>query len=217
MTRNSGRQYRDSIRRWIILLMAGFFVLAPLSVWAGGGGESGGQQGGVRKVRIILDGWAISDVPFRQLAEKYSALNPGLEIVIEPTPGAWGTKVAAQQKAGKLEWSAAGITMPFLDLYGAVRTNSVVAVDTLVASSTLQEASGILDDLLPVLRQDGSYDGKFYMIPYSVENIMMHYRTDYAAAAGIKEAPRSWEELYQACVAVKKSMEAAGRKDVYPV
>lgn len=217
MTRKTDGVSRFTCRTGFVLLVAMIMGLAPVLAWAGGEGESDSQPGGVRKVRIILDGWAISDVPFRQLAEKYSALNPGIEIAIEPTPGAWGTKVAAQQKSGKLEWSAAGITMPFLDLYGAARTNSAVPIDGFISTSKLAESKGLLDDLLPVLRQDGSYDGKFFMIPYSVENIMMHYRTDYAAAAGITKAPRSWDELYQACVAVKKSMEAAGRKDVYPL
>jgi ABC-type glycerol-3-phosphate transport system substrate-binding protein len=170
-----------------------------------------------KKVRFIIDAWALGEVPFREMAKKYTALHPGLEIVIEPTPGSWGTKVAAQQKAGKLEWCAAGIIQPFLWLSSSVKSDSIVALDPWLAASQEPGAAQVLGDLLPAIRADSSMDGKLYLFPYSVENITLQYRKDYFDAAGIKAPPRSWDELYQACVAVKKSLAAAGRKDVWPL
>jgi ABC-type glycerol-3-phosphate transport system substrate-binding protein len=170
-----------------------------------------------KKVKFIIDAWALGEVPFREMAKKYNALHPELEIIIEPTPGSWGTKVAAQQKAGNLEWSAAGILQPFMFLSGAVKTKSIQALDPYLKASKEPGAAAILADILPAVREDSSMDGRFYAFPYSVENITMQYRKDYLDAAGIKTAPRSWDELYQACLAVQKNMSGAGRKDVVPL
>ena len=169
-----------------------------------------------KKVRLIIDQWAF-EAPFREMAKRYTALHPELEIIIEPTPGSWGTKVAAQQKAGNLQWSAAGILQPFLFMAASVKTNSIQAFDPYILASKEPGASEVLSDMMPSIRADSSMDGKLYAFPYSVENIAMQYRKDYFDEAGIKTTPRTWEELYQAGLAMKKNFAATGRKDIWPL
>ncbi len=169
-----------------------------------------------KKVKFIIDSWALGEAPFRDLAKKYNVLHPEVEIIIEPTPGSWGTKVAAQQKAGNLEWCSAGIIQPYMYLYASVRQKSIQALDPYLMASKEPGAAAVLADMLPTVREDSSMDGKLYLFPYSVENVMVQYRKDYLDAAGVKTFPKTWEELYEAAKAVKRSMEAAGRKDVIP-
>lgn len=198
------RERSSSFRRMVLFVLA-LVVLVP-----------GLMAAPAKKVKFIIDGWALGEAPFRDLAKKYNALHPEVEIIIEPTPGSWGTKVAAQQKAGKLEWCAAGIIQPYMYLQAAVSQKSIQALDPYLKASKEPGASAVLTDMLPSVREDGSMDGKLYLFPYSVENVMVQYRKDYLEAAGVKTFPETWEELVEAARAVKKSMEAAGRKDVVP-
>ncbi|MBA3779639.1 MAG: sugar ABC transporter substrate-binding protein [Chloroflexi bacterium] len=47
-------------------------------------------------------------------------------------------------------------------------------------------------------------DGNLYSVPWYVETRVLYYRTDLAEAAGITEAPKTWEELKAMAVALKE-------------
>lgn len=48
-------------------------------------------------------------------------------------------------------------------------------------------------------------DGKMYGVPYTADVTMMYYNKDILAEVGITEPPKSWSELYDACVKVTKT------------
>ncbi|MEL4358273.1 MULTISPECIES: ABC transporter substrate-binding protein [unclassified Luteococcus] len=66
------------------------------------------------------------------------------------------------------------------------------------------------DGYLPSAVDTGSYFGKLYAFPYASDSAMLYYRKDLLDKAGVKEAPRTWEEMKAACAAVKKLPEGKG-------
>src|SRR6185295_16119724 len=64
-----------------------------------------------------------------------------------------------------------------------------------------------------------TFAGKQYGVPYSYYQIGFYYRRDLLDSAGIKQAPRNWDELVAACRALKATgltAFAIGTKDLWP-
>jgi multiple sugar transport system substrate-binding protein len=49
-------------------------------------------------------------------------------------------------------------------------------------------------DFLQNTLDTGTYDGKLYSVPFMVHNLVLYYRTDLFAAAGITEPPQTWDQ-----------------------
>src|SRR5215203_6896741 len=149
-----------------------------------------GQPGAVpgvqgNTVRILLPSWATAEMPFDTAAREFNEANPGSDVQIQTAGEGWDTKVMSQIASDTLEWSGAGIaSSASSSLPRWILTEMIQPVDDLIAASPVDGAATMLDDLLPVLREASSYEGKFYGIPYSFENISFNWRTDYLAAVG---------------------------------
>ncbi len=64
-----------------------------------------------------------------------------------------------------------------------------------------------------------SLDGRQFGIPYAYYHLGFFYRSDLFQAAGISAAPRTWDELKEACRALKRigvTAFAIGTKDFWP-
>ena len=71
----------------------------------------------------------------------------------------------------------------------------------------------MLSDMLPTLVTASTYEGQFYGIPYSFENISFNWRTDYFEAVGATEAPKDLEEWMAVAQALK---EWGADQQIYP-
>ncbi len=69
----------------------------------------------------------------------------------------------------------------------------------------------ILGGMMPGSRDNLSFDGVLYGIPYSLNVNMIHYRTDVFADAGITEPIKTWEQLEEVCAVLKE------KTDLYPI
>lgn len=62
----------------------------------------------------------------------------------------------------------------------------------------------ILDDMLPIIKEMVSIDGKTYAIPLLSEpSMLLYYRKDLLEAGGYSEAPKTWQELLDMSNALK--------------
>lgn len=160
-------------------------------------GQAGAAAGtsSVPTVRILLPSWATSEMPFDTAAREFNEANPNVNIVIQTTGEGWDTKVMSQIASDTLEWSGAGIaSSASSSLPTWILTGMIQPLDDMIAASKIEGADKMLTDMIPVLREASTHEGKFYGIPYSFENISFNWRTDYFDAVGMKEAPKDWTE-----------------------
>lgn len=158
---------------------------------------------GEKLVRVLLSSWAVAEIPFDLAAREFNDAHPGVRVQIQTTFEGWETKVIAQIRDGTLEWSAAGILTPFLDMTRWVATEMIQPMDDFIAASEEPGAAELLTDMLPVVKADSSYEGKFYSVPYSFENITFNWRVDYFNAVGAQTAPETWDDWLRIALDLK--------------
>lgn len=67
-----------------------------------------------------------------------------------------------------------------------------------------------LEPFLPSTIEQSRYRDTLYALPLSTDAGMLYYRTDLLTAAGITEVPKTFDEIAEACAAVKAIPEGAG-------
>jgi N,N'-diacetylchitobiose transport system substrate-binding protein len=159
---------------------------------------------GDKIVRILLSSWAVGEIPFDASAREFSDAHPGTKIQVQTEFEGTETKLLAQINDGTLEWSAWGILTPFLDMKRRTATKMIQPMDDYIASSKEKGAADMLKDMIPAVKEDGSFEGKVYSIPYSFENITYNWRVDYANAVGMKTAPETWDDWLKVAIELKK-------------
>ncbi len=155
-------------------------------------------------VRVLLSSWAVGEIPFDAAAREFTDSHPGIRVQVQTTFEGWDTKVIAQINDGTLEWSAAGILTPFLDMKRWTATKMIQPMDDYISASKEKGADKILTDMIPAVKADASFEGKVYCIPYSFENITYNWRVDYAKAVGVTEAPATWDDWLKVAIELKK-------------
>src|SRR5687767_11073531 len=133
---------------------------------AGASASTGAEK---KEVRIMLSSWAVNEVPFDQMAKAFSESHPDIDIKIDSSDD--NTKLIAQIASGKVDWSGYGIISPFLDIVSNVSSGLIQPLDELIAVSKEEGGSALIDDMIPSVRADASYEEKLYIVPYSFENI----------------------------------------------
>ena len=56
-------------------------------------------------------------------------------------------------------------------------------------------SKNVIDDLFPVHKNYGTFDGKLYAVPHSNDLRCLYYRTDLFKQAGIQKAPETWDDM----------------------
>jgi ABC-type glycerol-3-phosphate transport system substrate-binding protein len=181
---------------------------APVTAPSGtDGGEAQSSTGAEKnEVRIMLSSWAVAEVPFDQMAQEFSAKRDDVQIIIDSSDD--NTRLVAQIATGTVDWSGFGIISPFLEIVADVSSGLIQPMDDLINVSAEEGASTLIEDLIPSVRADASYEDELYIVPYSFENITFNWRNDYFAEIGATERPQTWDDWYEAAVAVKAWGEA---------
>lgn len=202
------RQYtRRSFLKLAATGAAGALVAACQPVVMQPAGEGGAQPAapGEKVVRILLDSWAMAEMPFDQYAREFSETHPGVRIQLQSTFEGYDTKVLAQINDGTLEWSAAGISSSASSsLPRRILSGMFQPMNDYFAASQEPGADQVLSDMIPTLRKASEYEGKFWGLPYSFENISFNWRTDYFSGVGATDAPKTWDELLTLARELKK-------------
>lgn len=176
------------------LALAILFSLSLVGLAASHGRGAGAASPVI--VRISVDSWVLEELPLKKLAQQYSQIHPGVNIVIEPALGTWDTKALAQIKqTGHPLWDAHFVTSPFADLDAHLAEGLFQPFDPYLKASPEKGAQQLKSAMIPSLLADGTRSGYLYSIPYSVEIVGMEYRPDLMAMAGVTAPPKTWAEL----------------------
>ena len=177
---------------------AGALVAACQPVAMQPAGAPAAQPAGAQEkvVRILLDSWAMAEMPFDQYAREFAETHPGVKIVLQSTFEGYDTKVLAQINDGTLEWSAAGISSSASSsLPRRILSGMLQPMDDYFAGSKEPGADQVLKDMIPTIRKASEHEGKFWGFPYSYENISLNWHVDFLSEVGATEAPATWDEL----------------------
>ena len=165
---------------------------------------------GAKTVRILLDSWAMGEMPFDQYARQFNEAHPNVNIQLQSTFEGWDTKVMAQISAGNVEWNAGGIaSSASSSLPRWILSGMIAPMDEYIQGSGEKGASDVMKDMIPTILSASQHDGKFWGFPYSFENISFNWRTDHFAAVGAKAAPATWDEW----LTIARELKKWGAKD----
>lgn len=150
--------------------------------------------------------WGEAQAPaMQQMADDFSAANPGVSITVEVTPFA--------QYWTKLETQATGNTLP--DVFWMNGPNAqVYAPNGLLEPVTSLVESGAVDpsNYPEVLNELYTIDGVQYGVPKDFDTIGVWYNKDILARAGVAEPSPdwTWADFQSAAKAVSDALEDEG-------
>lgn len=107
---------------------------------------------------------------------------PGIDQQIAPVAGFDTSKFVAEAKNQMSTWDLYIGATPFVDMAGLVKTGAVEPWDPYIPKD-------VLDDILPALREESTYDGKLYHWPFLIDVIVQGYNTALTSKAGIPDDP----------------------------
>jgi multiple sugar transport system substrate-binding protein len=162
-----------------------------LALLACGGGAAGDAP---------LELWALGreGEVVEQLLPGLEARHPGLRVRVQQVP--WN---AAHEK---LLTAYVGGAMPDLFQVGNTWIPEFVALGALEPLDARIGASPLLDrgDYFEGILDTNVVDGRTWGVPWYVDTRVLFYRSDVLAAAGVAEAPASWEAFREALERVRR-------------
>ncbi len=136
-----------------------------------------------------------------ELVRKFEAANPDIHVEL--------IRDNAQNYYDKLTTSILGHSAPDI-----ARVEPPKAVQYIVAgyAAPLDDyiPSGMRSQLFPGTIQPLIRDGKLYGLPQDVAVLVLFYRTDMFAAAGISRPPRTWDELLSSAKKLTRTPDQYG-------
>ncbi|MEW5816082.1 MAG: ABC transporter substrate-binding protein [Spirochaetota bacterium] len=168
------------------------FLVSWLVTAAFGGGKQEAEVETGKK--ITLDFWNYWDGKngevLKSLLEEYQTANPN--ITITNIFIGWGELLP------KLQTASAGGKMPDLAAVDLVWMPKLAGSGALTVLNDSIKKSGLdIKDFYPELLKVSRYNGNYYSLPVSTNNLELFYNKDMFRAAGleINKAPKTWAEL----------------------
>src|SRR5690606_37728182 len=92
-----------------------------------------------------------------------------------------------------------GVT-PFLEMTAMAESGTIEPWDPYLPE-------GVLEDLHPAIREEGTYNGQLYVWPFLLDVIVQGWNADQVAKAGLdpEVAPKNWDEFIANAQKVKDS------------
>ena len=148
---------------------------------------TGTGEGGT--IRLWLNGVADTpDAMVEYAVAEFNKIHPDVKVVLERQQ--WDGIVERQTTA------LSGSDAPDVVEFGNTQVQAFEAAGALVdLTDRMAELGG--DDLTPGMVEAGTYDGKFYGVPYLAGSRIMIYRTDLFEESGI-EIPTTLDEMVAA-------------------
>ena len=154
-------------------------------------------------VELTAASWVIQEWKLPDWVAQYNKMG-GPKINLTQQVDGWDTKVLAMIRQGDVLWDGVGIMTPFVDKVKWVETQMIQPVDALIQSSTASDAKSIVGDWVPTIKDDISYKGKLYGIPYSVEAIGQMWLTEFLDGAGVSGNPATWSDTLNATLKINE-------------
>ncbi|MBA2519221.1 MAG: extracellular solute-binding protein, partial [Chloroflexia bacterium] len=157
----------------------------------------------------IITETTVADTGSMEATAIYNEANAGEpQIVLEPTPPGWESKVLPQIQDGEVRWSGSGY-IPYFDQFRTVRSGLAAPLEEYLAASDLpwgQEQAELY--FTPRIYEGLLLDGVQYYLPMKVNVHMAGWRQDYLEAAGYETMPATWDEVDEMLPRIREAMAA---------
>lgn len=165
----------------------------------------------VAEVTLVYSDWQLAEpVWSKSLKEafaEFEKLNPDIKIKAEPVAlGQRDTRYTTALRAG------AGPDVFALDANPIKRYIKEGWVKDLTPF-IVKEGPAYIADWYPALLGPVTEGGKYFGLPKNISPIMLTYNTELLAAAGIKQAPKTWAEFREASKKMTLATKAGGPVD----
>lgn len=121
-----------------------------------------------------------------------------LNAEVAPTQGFGIDRFVAEARDQMSTWDAyIGVT-PFLEMIQLASSGVIEPWDQYLPE-------GLLDSMIPAIREEGSYDGSFYVWPFLLDVIVQGWNSSLVESAGLdpEVAPTTWDEFIANAQAVQ--------------
>jgi multiple sugar transport system substrate-binding protein len=168
-------------------------TLAPVTVLAvvltacapGGGGTNEGSNEGDGSITVGVEAGSPWEAFYKKHAPEFTE-ETGIEVEILAVPHAnMRQQFLSDAVSGEGAYDVYTVDQPWVPEFAD--KGYLVDVSDRLAEDDRQ-------DFLPHTLDTDSYEGKLYGLPFMVHNLVLYYRTDLFAAAGIQAPPTTWEE-----------------------
>ena len=107
---------------------------------------------------------------------------------IAPVAGFDTSRFVAEAKSQMSTWDLYLGATPFVDMAALVKTGAIEPWDDYIPKD-------VLDDILPAVREESTFDGKLYHWPFLLDVIVQAYNEKLTTDAGLPDtAPVDWDE-----------------------
>ncbi|MBA2520266.1 MAG: extracellular solute-binding protein [Chloroflexia bacterium] len=123
-----------------------------------------------------------------------------LNAEVAPTQGFGFDRFVAEARDEMSTWDMyIGVT-PFLEMIQLANSGVIEPWDSFLPE-------GLLESMIPAIREEGSYDGGFYVWPFLLDVIVQGWNASLVEAAGLDPAvaPTTWDEFIANAQAVQDS------------
>jgi multiple sugar transport system substrate-binding protein len=146
---------------------------------------------------VTIDGWIpASHTPIADVDADFTATFP-----LAPTPPAFDYNVMMADLAKATStWDAYVGATPFFELIQFADSGAIEPWDTYLPA-------GVLDDLPPAVRAEGTYDGKFYMWPVLLDVVVQSWNGAILERAGLDPdaLPTDWDAFIANAATIQSS------------
>ncbi|REE99811.1 ABC transporter substrate-binding protein [Thermomonospora umbrina] len=190
------------MKRQLIGGSAAALALALALGACGSGDDDGGTAGGDGRGPITFATGKDLTGTIQKLAAKWNAEHPGekVRIVELPEDGDQTRQQLVQNAQIKS------------DAYDVIRLDAVWTAEFAARRWIVELPEAPLDPgtFMATALETGRYRGKLYAAPWLTGTGILYYRKDLLSAAGVKEPPKTWAEMFAACDKVRETPEGEG-------
>lgn len=141
--------------------------------------------GGARPLTPTFYAWMDTNHPgIKQFTEQFGNTN----FQIAPVEGFGVQRFIAEAKNQQSTWDVYGGTTPFVEMVQLIKTGAIEPWDPYIPQK-------VLDDMIPAVRAECTYDGKLYAWPFLLDIITSAYNASIVTKAGLPDkTPADWDE-----------------------
>lgn len=188
-----------------LLVVLGLVTLELVSV------KSGKTTSGKPIIRVACASWQKGEMPIEDFLAAYQKLHPEIQLELKVMPPASGNKLSLLWRNGETPYD---VIIAFADeeIHNFIRQGLLVDVQEFL---TEQQIEAFIPASLAGSTVEKSHVRQLYMVPLSVEIMVLNARQDLLQKRGLNQAPLDWETFRQMALKMK-SLEVDGRT-VWPI
>jgi ABC-type glycerol-3-phosphate transport system substrate-binding protein len=177
-------------RRTVLTRAAALGLSAPVAAALAQASMRTALAGDENVLEVTSYDWQYTNHP--GLTDFVARFNETVPTEAEIAPSAnFSTDVFLSEAAEQQStWDLYTAVTPFLEMIQLVNADVIEPWDPYLPE-------GVLEDLFPPMREEGTYDGQFYVWPWLLDIIVQGWNADLVEAAGLdpEAAPQTWDEL----------------------